>query len=229
MKGTSALPFRSWEYMQAIKEVRERRGIRRGEAAERAGMAPETWSKLEGGYSNSATNPPRPQFDTVASMADAVGLRLVFVPDRTRAILPDDMPTPVHTERVRKVSPVVSRLVEKIRAARKASGLSRLQAATRASLAESTWKDLENGVHPVGRDFGVDRLQAAASALGMELELTARHHRPFLRLDERDATELRRLVAWYCARAPRIPEGIARVRDRLDGTYREPTMEETAA
>lgn len=194
-------------YLEAIGEIRRRRGKSILRSAAAIGVHRDTWSNLERDLVD------RPMFDHVAAMASEIGMRLMLVPDtgmeRRPVRLPTDLePDPeVEPERIlrwRRASPTLCRLMDKIKGGRVSAGLTHTQAAARASWNKSTWGNLERGHHN-GREVGVDRVASAAQAVNMRLEVVAEHHEPLLELDADEAEWLIRLAEWYRGRSPKMP------------------------
>lgn len=180
--GQPSTPTRGLDFIQRIREYRLAQGIMVKEAAARMGVRRDAWSHLEGGRRNE-----RPLFDSVAAMAEAVGLRVELVEPEPMRRVP-----PVGTGKG-SAGPSTARIIERIKAERERRGLTLRAAARRADMSPGALHDME-GLRGEPRMF---RIAKYASALGMRFDLVDEAHAPLLELDEDEVEALRNLVQWY--------------------------------
>lgn len=182
-----------------VREIRRERGLTTRRAAKVAGMSETYWSYLE----RYTTYGKSPTLATLEKMMIPLGVRMELVrgtSSRPEPVPPSE-PTPREEARLRGANPTVRRLAARLRATRVTLLLTQTQAAVRAGWQKGTWGHLERG-YVSSRDIGVERMQAAGSALGMSLDYVAEHHAPFLELDADEVARVRGLIRWYRDNGP---------------------------
>lgn len=180
--GQPNTPTRGLDFIQRIREYRIAQGIMVKEAAARMGVRRDAWSHLEGGRRNE-----RPLFDSVAAMAEAVGLRVELVEPEPMKRVP-----PVGTGKG-SAGRSTAQIIERIKAERERRGLTLRGAARRAGLTPGALHDME-GLRGEPRMFRVGKY---ASAVGMRVDLVDEAHASLMDLDEDEVEALRNLVQWY--------------------------------
>ena len=124
-----------------VRTLRQDLGLEIQEAAEKAGVSKQTWSRVENGHD-------LPRGSTAQKMADALGVNVATVWD-------DNSPEPLESNR--------AAVAVRIRQLRQQTGLQVREAAEKAGVAPETWSRIENG-HYMPRS---DTLGKMANALGV--------------------------------------------------------------
>lgn len=91
-------------------------------------------------------------------------------------------------------------------------GLAYRDAARSVGMSEGHWSDMESG----RRNPTVPTLDKMAGAVGLELELVAGHHRPFLELDPAEAWELMRIAQHYRRNVRQPADVLVTLTNKLD-------------
>lgn len=215
-------------FLLQIRMHRLNQGISRNDAARSIGMDPGQWSHLERGGRDTALN-------TVYAMAEAVGLRITLRPKaRTLSAFPTAhhanrtsfKSTPVD-ESVGNATPITRRVLAKLRATRRAKGLTQKDAAHLLRIREQTLSDLERGkVEPA---YG--RVAAYADTLGLAVGALPAKYAGLLNMSDAELEAVSRLVVSYVNHRIRngspVPPGLLDAAEKLE--HQERALEETAA
>jgi transcriptional regulator with XRE-family HTH domain len=197
-----------------IRGARLSRRIKVARAHKRAGINQDYWYALESGKH------PGVSLETAARMAEACGLRLDVVSATDEPETFATLPEPPR-RRVRDgypPGPVYSRLMRKIKAHRESLGVTHTQAGACAGWAKSTWGNMERGHY--GGTVSVDRLQQAADAVGLRLELLAPYQRGILAMDADEVDALADLLRAFLRSRPGAPEIFRSAADKLESLTR---------
>ena len=146
-------PIRAAGYVDQIEQFRKERGVPQDVVAERMGLDRSVWSRVVTGRRgrNSPSGAARPSFDTVAAMADALGLAFHLVPIGGK--VPREVPPPavepiVVRPRVAspmEATPTSARIMGWLREARRAIRVAHDEIAKRSGLSEHKIAALEHG------------------------------------------------------------------------------------
>jgi transcriptional regulator with XRE-family HTH domain len=188
------------EILRQIRAHRAEVGLTQEQAAELADMQRDTWLRYETGRRDASVVMLR-------RMAKAVGLEIE---------IPDPPPPPPRpAPQPRMATPLFRRFMDKIRAQREALGLSQDEAGRRAGIHKQTWGNLERG-HHVGQHVTVERLHAAAGAVGLRLALVPESHEVLMDLTEHELRAVIRVAQHYRRIAPRNPPVFRSAMDKIE-------------
>ena len=169
--------------------------------AERMGLDRSVWSRVVTGRRgrNSPSGAARPSFDTVAAMADALGLAFHLVPIGGK--VPREVPPPavepiVVRPRVAspmEATPTSARIMGWLREARRAIRVAHDEIAKRSGLSEHKIAALEHG----RREPLLHEVMDYAGAIGMTVAVVPKATADLTALTGQEAEEVRRLVLSY--------------------------------
>lgn len=221
------LPRRSPEIVLGLERIRRALRLTQREVTERMGVERATWSRVVNDRSRYG-NFARPNFDTVAAMADAVGMALVLVPVAQEApesapamrAVPvtlgrDYQPRKGHEPAPEPGTPSRS-VMAWLRQARRAAGVNLDAMAERIGVGEHRLSAMEHGK----REPHFGDVARYAQELGQSVAFMDPAVAPFAELDESEARAVRRLVVSYVDHAIRagksVPPGLMDAAEKLD-------------